>query len=248
MTASVSPAAFIVAPVAPPRASDDVARQIREHIISGQLRPGDRLPAERDLAAQFQVARSTLREALRALELNGLIVLKKGGSGGAFVAHGDVSAVRNGLIDLYHLGAISPQHLTEARIGISEIVVRAACQRLTEDELAQLAANVALAAQAHANGDFHGRTAQHQRFHLLLAQATRNPVLIANMEALVEILRLFVASIGPVDVINVLPSRQRLLKHLKARDADAAVKEMTDSLERVHRQFLSLWEETDRHA
>ena len=64
------------------RAFEDIARQIREELLQGRLRPGDRLPAERELAVQFGVSRNTLREALRSLEIAGLITLRKGAAGG----------------------------------------------------------------------------------------------------------------------------------------------------------------------
>jgi DNA-binding FadR family transcriptional regulator len=190
----------------------------------------------------FKVSRGTLREALRSLELAGMLELKKGVAGGAFVRSGDASVIRNGLIDLYHLGAITPLYLTEARIGISSVVVQVACQRITDDELAELDRNVELAAKAHEAGDFAERTRAHQLFHILLARSTHNPILVANMEGLMEIVRQFVLSIGPLDNINVLPSRRRLLKRLRERDSEGAIAEMRLSLERLHKQYMSLWD------
>ncbi len=238
--------AFSVVPITPQRAFEDIAAQIRAHIVKGKLRPGDRLPAERELSAMFNVSRSTLREALRALELGGMIELKKGAAGGAFVSAGGSGVIANGLLDLYHLGAISPQHLTEARIGFSEIVVRAACERITESELDALELNIAMAGKANKAGDFNERTRIHQEFHVLLAKATCNPILIANMEGIMEIVRQFVLTIGPANNTFVLPSRRRLLKHLRARDSAAAIAEMVHSLQRLHKQYLVLWEERQR--
>ncbi|MFZ2157654.1 MAG: GntR family transcriptional regulator [Bradyrhizobium sp.] len=235
-----------VVPITPQRAFEDIAAQIRAHIVKGKLRPGDRLPAERELSSMFRVSRSTLREALRALELGGMIELKKGAAGGAFVSAGGSGVIANGLIDLYHLGAISPQHLTEARIGFSEIVVRAACERITDAELDALELNVAMAAKADKAGDFNERTRIHQQFHILLAKATRNPVFIANMQGIMEIVRQFVLTIGPGNNAFVLPSRRRLLKHLRARDSQAAIAEMVNSLQRLHKQYLVLWEGRQR--
>lgn len=233
--------AITVVPIVQPRAFEGVASQIRAHIIKGKLKPGDRLPAERELSAMFEVSRGTLREALRALELAGMIALKKGATGGAFVRHGDSEVVANGLIDLYHLGAITPQHLTQARIGLSEIVVRAACDSMTDEDLEALERNVNEAVAADRLGGFNERTRVHQQFHILLAKATRNPILIANMQGIMEIVRLFVQTIGPSENAYVMPSRRRLLKHLRARDAAAAVAEMHKTLERLHKQYLTLW-------
>jgi DNA-binding FadR family transcriptional regulator len=238
--------ALPVVPITPQRAFEGVEAQIRSLIMSGRLKPGDRLPAERDLAARFNVSRSTLREALRALELAGMLQLRKGATGGAFVRSGDSDVVAKGLIDLYHLGAIAPRDLTEARIGITEAVVRAACERISEEELAALDENVAQAARADAAGEFDERTRFHQRFHVLLAESTRNPILIANMRGIMEIVRLFVSSIGPSDNAYVLPSRRRFMKYLHARDAAAATAEMVKALQRLHRNYMVLWEQRVR--
>ncbi|MFA7556174.1 MAG: GntR family transcriptional regulator [Hydrogenophaga sp.] len=110
--------AFDFSAIVPARAADEISAQVREMIASGRLRPGDRLPSERELSARMQVSRNTLREALRALEHAGIIEMRKGATGGAFVRSGSSGAIVNGLRDLYHLGAITPQQLTEARVWL----------------------------------------------------------------------------------------------------------------------------------
>lgn len=228
-------------PIAPSRAFEEIAAQIRDLVASGRLKPGDRLPAERDLSAKFKVSRNTLREALRALELSGMIELRKGAAGGAFVVPGNSGVVVNGLRDLYHLGAIKPDHLTEARVWLSEIVVRVACERLTEQDLDALEENVRLATAATKAGNFAERAELHQAFHKLLAAATRNPIVEIMMEGVMEVMREFIKAIGPSDNDYTLPSRRRLIKHLRARDADAAVAEMSKFLRRLQANYMELW-------
>jgi len=229
------------APITPQRAFEEIASQIRELVASGKLKPGDRLPAERELSAKFNVSRNTLREALRALELSGMIELRKGATGGAFVLPGSSGVIVNGLRDLYHLGAITPQHLTEARTWISGIVVRVACERLTEKDFLRLEANVAAAAQAQKAGNFDERAELHRQFHIILAEATRNPIILIAVEGMSELMRQFIKAIGPSENAYTLPSRRRLLKHLRDRDADAAEAEMTKFLERLEIKYLDLW-------
>ena len=228
-------------PIAPSRAFEEIAAQIRELVASGRLKPGDRLPPERDLSAKFSVSRNTLREALRALELGGIIELRKGASGGAFVRQGNSGVVVNGLRDLYHLGAINADHLTEARVWLSSMVVRVACERATDSDLKALEENVALATKATKAGDFSQRVELHRQFHNLLAVMTRNPIIEIMMEAVMEVMREFIKTIGPSNHDFTLPSRRRLLKHLRARDADAAVAEMSKFLEQLQANYLQLW-------
>jgi GntR family transcriptional repressor for pyruvate dehydrogenase complex len=227
------------APIHSNRAFEEIANQIRGLISTGQLKPGDRLPSERALAEELQVSRNTLREALRALELGGLLELRKGATGGAFIVSGNTDVVINGLRDLYHLGAISPKQLTEARVWIEATAVRVACERMTDAELAELEANVNAAEKAEKDGDFERRAELHLDFHSLLGKATKNPILSITVDGIMEITRQFVKSIGPQVNRYVLPSRRRLLAHLRARDADSAVMEMQKHLERLHRHYLS---------
>jgi len=230
---------FEVVPINPQRIFQEVASQLRRLISEGKLRPGDKLPPERELAKRFGVSRNTMREALRALELSGLIELRLGATGGAFVLPGSSNAVVAGMRDLYFLGAITPQHLTEARIAVSAAVIRVACERITDEEIDALEANVAAAARAKQAGDFEERTRHHQAFHVMLARTTHNPVLIATTEGIMEITRQFVKAIGPTEQQDYThPSRKRLLKHLRARDAEKAVAEMTSALTKLHRGYM----------
>src|SRR5262245_61310837 len=111
------------------RAFDEIAAQIRAELAEGRLKVGTRLPAERTLAVQFGVSRNTLREALRSLEHAGLLRLQKGATGGAFISQGSGNAIINSLLDLYRMGSITPDQLTEARIWIESVIVREACKR-----------------------------------------------------------------------------------------------------------------------
>ena len=94
--------------ITPHRAFEEIADQIRGMVAAGRLRPGDRLPPERELAATFRVSRNTLREALRALELAGMIESRKGATGGAFVRSGNPQVVVGGMHYslLFFLGAL----------------------------------------------------------------------------------------------------------------------------------------------
>lgn len=227
-----------------PRAFEDIAEQIRSELATGRLQAGDRLPPERSLAEQFGVSRNTLREALRSLEHAGLLFLKKGVTGGSYIKESTGEAVIAGLIDLYHVGAIQPKHLTEARIIVGTEVARLACVRRTKEDLAKLEKNVDAAELATASGDMEQRAEIHNEFHRLLARTTRNPVLIILTDALMDMTRAFVNAIGYQPNAYVLPSRRRLLAALHARETEAAAKEMKGMLMRLQRSHLALFKES----
>ena len=226
------------AAIAPARAVDEIAAQVRDMIATGKLKPGDRLPSERDLSVQLHVSRNTLREALRALEHAGIVEMRKGATGGAFVRSGSSGVIVNGLRDLYHLGAITPKELTEARVWLSEVVVRIACERATDEDFAALEANIQASAKA---ADFEERARRNRQFHVILARATRNPIMVITMEGIMAVMAYFIAQIGPSDNSFILPSRRRFMKHLRARDAAAAAAEMRKSLARLQTKYMDQW-------
>src|SRR5579872_1761100 len=234
-------------PIKTSRAFEEIADQIRTELVSRRLRPGDRLPAERAMAEQFGVSRNTLREALRSLENAGLLRLQKGATGGAFVRESTGDAIITGLRDMFHLGAIQPEHLTEARVLIESIAVRAACERATAEDIEALNANIAAAERAASEKiNFYDQAAIHLDFHRILARATKNPVMVIVMEALIDVMQHFIRAIGQQHNRWVLPSRRRFMKHFEAREIDAAVAEMEQHLERLNRHYLSLAKEKDR--
>lgn len=241
MKAAPSDLAF--AAITPARAVDEIAAQVRGMIADGRLKPGDRFPSERELSLRLQVSRNTLREALRTLEHAGLIEMRKGASGGAFVRTGHAGAIVTGLSDLYHLGGITPQQLTEARIWLTELVVRAACERATEEDFAELEANVEAASQANEAGRFDERQKLNRAFHVILARSTRNPIVAVTMEGVMAVFGQFIEKIGPSENPYTLPARKRFMKHLRSRDADAATAEMSRYLRRLNTEYLARWDE-----
>lgn len=219
------------------RAFEDIAAQIRSELANGRLKVGNRLPSERALAEKFGVSRNTLREALRSLEHAGLVRLQKGASGGAFITEATGSAITTSLMDMYHVGAIRPDQLTEARIWLEAVVVRAACQRATPADIAELKANIERAEAVRE--DFELRSETHFEFHRILARMTANPIMVVMMDGLVSVLRHFVRSIGSYENKFVLPSRRRFVKLMEAKDVEGAVAEMESSLKKLQRSYLS---------
>lgn len=221
------------------RASDEIAAQIRSEVAAGKLPVGTRLPSERTLAEQFGVSRNTLREALRSLEHAGLIQLQKGAVGGAIVQDRSSEAIGSGLLDMYHLGGIRPRDLTQARILYETIIIRLACANARRADIDALNANIEMAEGARRSGDFNARIALHLEFHRMLARIAGNPIMVAVMNGVLDIMARFLHTIGPYDNTFVTPSRRRFMKYFAARDIDAAVAEMEALLKKLEKSYLS---------
>ena len=230
---------FAYSPVQTRRAFEEVAIQIREQLSKGALKPGDRLPSERELAEQFSLSRNTVREALRSLEMSGILEFRKGATGGAFVREGHSEAVVSGFSDLFRMGVIKPEDLIEARRIVGVEVTRLACQRATEADLEALEQNVAASEAAMAAEDVAQRVEINLAFHALLARAAKNPVLVILIDALIEVQSKLLQVLTPTSNTKVIQSRKRLLRHLRARDEEEAVREMQAHLAALQRHYLS---------
>jgi GntR family transcriptional repressor for pyruvate dehydrogenase complex len=225
-------------PVTDARAFEEIARQIRSELAEGRLRVGSRLPSERVMAAQMGVSRHVLREALRSLENAGLIRMRKGATGGAFVAAGGGTSIASGMLDLFHIGAISPEQLTDARIWIGGIIVREACKRATPTDIAELESNIDALESAITSGSHPQRVEINFQFHRTLARIAANPILVIMTDGMLNIVRDFIRVLGEYDSRFVLSSRRLFMRKFVAGDAEAAAQELEESISRLYRTYL----------
>jgi len=219
------------------RLSDQVSAEIQVRIASGELRSGDKLPPERELAESFGVSRGAVREALRNLERTGLVSLQAGARGGAFIGEGNPGLIGDSFRNLYQLGTVSIDDLTEARLWLASTVVRIACVRATEADLAALTANVDTAERLFRAGRYDDKIDIHIEFHNLLARCTRNAVMAMMMSAVMEVMRDFAHAAGGERNDLTFKARRRLLDALRRRDADAAVAAMAEHLESLRERY-----------
>lgn len=223
-------------PSSRPRAFEEICDRIRRQLATGKLKPGDKLPPERELAEQLKVSRAALREALRSLEIAGILTLKKGVKGGAFVQSGDPRNMTRLMQDLVHLGAISLGDLTEARLLIQSGVVRLACERATEEDIEAIGRNIERTNEMSRLGHGEERREAIADFYRLLALATRNEILKILVDSITDILVRFLRGVSEdIELPGLIAHRRRFLRHLKARDAAAATRELEIHLNKLHR-------------
>ncbi|MEN9775659.1 MAG: hypothetical protein RL322_2729 [Pseudomonadota bacterium] len=228
-----------VGPIRVRRTFEEVALQLRAMFTDGRLRPGDRLPPERELSQQLGVSRSALREALRTLEISGVIELRKGRKGGAFVTSGNFDAVTANFRDLLTLGNLKFEELTEARTWLAEIVVRVACERATEQDFEALEANVNAAEALLAEGRHAEKIDLNIEFHNILARATRNPLLEMNVRTISDVMHGFADRYEERTDFG-MPERRRVIAALRARDSERATRELLSVMCRWHKYIFTM--------
>jgi GntR family transcriptional regulator, transcriptional repressor for pyruvate dehydrogenase complex len=228
----------IFSPVSAGRLSEEIAEQIKAAIRDGRLRPGDRLPPERELTTRFGVSRMSVRDALRALEANGLIEVRVGAKGGAYVRVPGSSFVGEGIANMLAVASVSPGEVTEARRVIEIGIVPLVVERATDEDLRTLTGICEEARRTLREGDH--RLELSAEFHLAFARAAHN----AAIELLVESLRgpLLVSlerakeaapAMGPPGVREHI----EIVRALRARDASRAEAIMSRHLGRTARRL-----------
>jgi len=170
------------APMSVPKASDILVDELRERILSGELTEGTTLPSERDLVDQTQMSRTTVREALRILEVQGLVRIVPGRAGGAVVTRPGSDSVVSSVSALIRGQQIRLTALLETRRAIEPICAQLAAEHRTDDDMAALEEiNKNIAKPDSSFAEFLQANAD---WHLAVAQATHNELIAAFMAAL----------------------------------------------------------------
>jgi GntR family transcriptional regulator, transcriptional repressor for pyruvate dehydrogenase complex len=227
-------------PIHTRRAFEEICERIREQLALGVLRPGDKLPPERDLAQQLGVSRNVLREALRSLEMAGVLRLQKGVKGGAFIRDGDTGRMNVVMRDMLSLGTISVRELSEARIHVLDLVVRLACANARLSDFEAIEANIERTVVATREGRLLDRVECSREFYKLLAASTGNKVIAMIVDSVTEIHMRFVYAklVSSGIAMSRLPERrQKILAALRTRNVSTATRLMRTHLDSVQRML-----------
>jgi len=226
-------------PVKTRRIFEEICDAIREKLVSGELKAGDRLPSERELSEMLDVSRTALREAIRSLEIAGIVELRKGSKGGAFITKSGAGQVTRTFRDMLDFGHVSLATLLEARLLVMDAVVRDACKRAGAADIERLSRNVAETVELTRQGRYEERTLKAVEFSTLLANSTGNQVMSAILEAMASVIRRFVLIAGPPAHDPVIASRLKLIEQIKAKDTDGACETMRSYLTKLNDHLLN---------
>jgi GntR family transcriptional regulator, transcriptional repressor for pyruvate dehydrogenase complex len=168
------------------RLYEQIVQQIEESIVKGDLKPGDQLPAERELAQRFGVSRTAVREAVKALREKGLVEAYSGR--GTFITDGTTQAVRQSLDLMVKIGQPEgSKHLAEVRAILEPEIAALAAERIQESELATM--REAVAVMDRSGQDPQAFIEADLDFHLALAEGAANPLILSLLDSIVGLLR-----------------------------------------------------------
>lgn len=231
----------------PVRIFEQVGQQIRELIVSGELQPGDKLPSEQELEKQLSVSRSSIREALRVLEVEGFVEVRRGSRTyitsitGKKKTSGEVASwleQREELLD----------EVMATREYIEGLTAALSAQNATDEELSQIKGLLGemekMMSEKHLGReiDLNRMVDLDSKFHLAIGQSSRNMV---SFEVISRILPVFQESNKAVIYVSgdpkaILREHLAILAAIEAKDAKAAEDEMRKHITRVRRQIQAI--------
>jgi GntR family transcriptional repressor for pyruvate dehydrogenase complex len=231
------------------RLYEQIIEQIQRQLLAGTLRPGDQLPSERELAEQFGVSRTAVREAVKALREKGLVEIQLGK--GTFVTDGldGMSQVmRDSLSWIVEVGSKNGMFdLVEIREVLEPGIAELAATKFQPEEIEAMQQAVAVMDRSMDNADVYVEA--DLDFHLALAEATQNPLIIILLNPIVDLLReqrkqIFQVEGGPqrgqmhhkrilemVTSRNGRAAREAMIAHLRQvrKDSGVAVNDFTSN-------------------
>lgn len=231
--------------VKPNKVSEHIIEQIRKAIFEGQLKPGDKLPSERELVENFKVSKATLREAIRSLEVLGFLEIRKGASGGSFVTEVDMEKARDCFTNFLHFKNLSLKDLSEVRLLLEPHIAEKAALGINEEDLKRLE-ELLRECDYVLRHDIPIESRKNEvEFHRIIASVTGNPILMFILDFVENLL---------IDTKEILqPSREfsqkvqkahrRIYKALLERNGKKARAEMVKHVREVEQDLVVLQKE-----
>ena len=219
-------------PIQSERLYERIVSQIEQRIEAGDLKVGDRLPSERELAEQFAVSRTAVREAVKALRQKGLVEILPGR--GTFITNGTSDTVRSSLDMLIKMGSTKGSgHMVEVREILEPEIAALAATRITEEYIATMQEAVNIMDTALDNVDLFVEA--DLDFHLALAEGTQNPIIPILVDSIIDLLRKQRKRIGLTTggLQRGQVHHKKILDAIIRRDPQAARQAMQDHLRQV---------------
>jgi GntR family transcriptional repressor for pyruvate dehydrogenase complex len=216
------------------RLYEEVLNELKKAIFSGEYQIGDKLPSETELAKLFHVSRAVIREAIRYLELTGLVTVKQGATGGAFISEMNSQILQTFMKDFLISGKISFSQISEVRMYLDPEIARLAAIHATETDLKELKPSIYL------QTDETDKTVvikQIARFHALLGKSSHNPFYAIISDSITqltaELTAEFIGTIHKAELLRMQSEHEGIYEAVSAGDPDKAVE-----LTREHSRWM----------
>ncbi|WP_017257559.1 FadR/GntR family transcriptional regulator [Pedobacter arcticus] len=212
---------------------DKIIIQLKQLITSGQLKPGDRLPAERVLSEKFGVGRSYIREAILKLEFYGL--LKINPQSGTYVAGLSINVIDSIISDIINFNKDDFNALIEARCYLEFSAVKLAAERRTEEDLAAIK-EALVNYEDKINSGVNNAVEEDMLFHIKIAKASKNSVIESMILILIpDLIKNIVDNkvCGENRGKSAIPEHRAILKAIETKDVALAEQAMTTHLNEI---------------
>jgi DNA-binding FadR family transcriptional regulator len=225
-------------PIQTERLYERIVSQIEQRIEAGELKVGDQLPSERELAEQFTVSRTAVREAVKALRQKGLVEIRPGR--GTFITDGTTDTLRNSFDLLMKFGGKNgSMNLVEVREILEPEIAALAANRITDEYITAMSEAVKVMDTALDNVDIFVEA--DLDFHLALAEGTQNPLIPILIDPIIDLLREQRKGIGLTKggLKRGQIHHKKILDAVSNHDAKAARQAMQDHLKQVRKDSNS---------
>ena len=227
-------------PIRYKRIFEEISDQIRASIIKGIIKPGDKLPSERELSLQFKSGRMVVREALRILEHSGFIYIRQGSEGGAFVKDLNTDVMTRSMSDLMQFKNVSLENLVEARLSIEKEIMENLIDRITNEDLELLNNNIKITSEKIDKGQ--KVTKENLEFHMLLAKSIKNPIFEMMIQSVLEATKFYILKLKPkINYVNrVLDYHIQIYDAVKEKNKNKAKRKMVQHIKDVNKHLSTL--------
>lgn len=221
------------------RVSEAVLAQLKEAILLGKFKSGEKLPSERELTEEFQVSRGVIREAIRTLEITGFVVLRQGPTGGAFVTNLSFDHVGDAFLDLFLANKVSMPELAHVRYYVEPEVARLAALNATEEDKKRLLE--AQEAEFLPVPTATARINQLQRVHHIIAELCQNHFFEAISKSMMRLTYEIVEAVDPDHQALHMPGEhQEIIEAVINANADEAKAAMRKHLEKFRDNLIKM--------
>ena len=215
-----------------------VSRQLRESIFGEVYQSGQRLPNERELAEIFGTSRVIVRDAIWDLKKSGLVEVKRGAQGGAFIQEMRHEAVTSVMRDMASLGKVRQAHLIEVRLLIEPAVAALAAERATEEDLLEMSRYLEIAPKKQTDEYVHWQIG----FHRMVAKASQNPLFTMQVNIFLDFSEDMILTLRQKDrLYHDTTTHPAILEKIVRRDPNEARRLFYDHLLEI-RPIFDDWE------